>query len=73
MLFLSALTLTLTPSRIQTDLAKPTPQQVAWQDAEMGMFLHFAPNTWQDLEGDDLSTPLNKINPSYEIAQQIPA
>lgn len=27
------------------------------------MFLHFAPNTWQDSEGDNLSTPLSKIDP----------
>lgn len=27
------------------------------------MFIHFAPNTWQDNEGDDLSTPLKDINP----------
>lgn len=27
------------------------------------MFVHFAPNTWQDLESDDLSTPLSKMNP----------
>ena len=27
------------------------------------MFIHFAPNTWQDREYDDLSTPLDKINP----------
>jgi alpha-L-fucosidase len=45
-------------------LAQPTPQQRAWQDLEMGMFVHFAPNTWQDLESDDLSTPLSKINPA---------
>ena len=44
-------------------LALPTPQQVAWQDMEVGMFVHFAPNTWQDQEYDDLSTPLSKINP----------
>lgn len=44
-------------------MALPTPQQVAWQDFEVGMFIHFAPNTWQDREYDDLSTPLEKINP----------
>ncbi|HPO14369.1 MAG TPA: alpha-L-fucosidase [Candidatus Hydrogenedentes bacterium] len=44
--------------------AKPTPEQAAWQDMELGMFIHFAPNTWQDLEGDDRSTPLDKINPT---------
>lgn len=45
------------------DLPKPTPQQLAWHDAEIGMFIHFAPNTWQDNEGDDLSTPLDQIDP----------
>ena len=45
-------------------LAVPTPQQTAWQDLEIGMFVHFAPNTWQDKEGDDLSTPLSAINPA---------
>jgi alpha-L-fucosidase len=28
------------------------------------MFVHFAPNTWQDREGDNLSTPLSAINPT---------
>ena len=46
------------------ELPRPTPQQLEWQDAEIGMFLHFAPNTWQDNEGDDLSTPLSAINPA---------
>jgi alpha-L-fucosidase len=44
-------------------LARPSAQQVAWQDLEMGMFVHFAPNTWQDVESDNLTTPLAKINP----------
>ena len=44
--------------------ARPTQEQVAWQDMELGMFIHFAPNTWQDQEGDDRSTPLDKINPA---------
>ena len=43
--------------------ALPTPDQIAWQDLEIGMFIHLAPNTWQDLESDDLSTPLSEINP----------
>ena len=46
-----------------TPLAIPSPQQQAWQDLEFGMFVHLAPNTWQDLESDDLSTPLSEINP----------
>ena len=44
-------------------LAIPTRDQLAWQDLEIGMFVHIAPNTWQDKEGDDLSTPLSNINP----------
>ncbi len=31
----------------------PSPAQLAWLDLEIGMFVHFAPNTWQDKEGDD--------------------
>ena len=45
-------------------LAVPTAAQRAWQDMGMGMFIHFAPNTWQDREYDDLSTPPSAINPS---------
>lgn len=43
--------------------ARPTPQQMAWQDLEFGMFVHFAPNTWQNVESDNLSTPLSEIDP----------
>jgi len=45
-------------------LAVPTPEQTVWQDLEIGMFVHFAPNTWQGREYDDLSTPLSAINPA---------
>jgi len=45
-------------------LALPSPKQQAWQDLELGMFVHFAPNTWQDAESDNLSTPLSQINPA---------
>ena len=44
-------------------VALPSPQQIAWQNMEVGMFVHFAPNTWQDVESDNLSTPLSAINP----------
>jgi alpha-L-fucosidase len=44
-------------------LALPTAEQRAWQDMELGMFVHFAPNTWQDEESDNLTTPLSAINP----------
>lgn len=45
------------------ELAKPSPEQIAWHDMEVGMFIHFAPNTWQDEEGDKRTTPLDKLNP----------
>lgn len=44
-------------------VARPTAGQAAWQDLEMGMFVHIAPNTWQNREYDDLSTPLSEIDP----------
>ena len=28
-------------------LVKPTPQQLAWQEAELTMFLHFGVNTFR--------------------------
>jgi alpha-L-fucosidase len=43
--------------------ARPSPQQLAWHDHEIGMFIHIAPQTWQDSESDSLSTPLSAINP----------
>src|ERR1039457_5528916 len=47
-----------------TPRALPSADQMAWQDLELGMFVHFAPNTWQDAESDNLSTPLSQINPA---------
>lgn len=46
-----------------TPRALPSADQIAWQNLEVGMFVHFAPNTWQDTEGDNLTTPLSEINP----------
>jgi len=45
-------------------LALPTPGQLAWQQAEFGMFIHFAPNTYNDTQGDlgGASDP-RKFNP----------
>jgi alpha-L-fucosidase len=52
-------------------LALPSAAQAAWQDLEIGMFVHFAPNTWQDREYDDRSTPLSAINPDIDTDQWV--
>ncbi|MBU6414178.1 MAG: alpha-L-fucosidase [Planctomycetes bacterium] len=44
-------------------IAVPTADQLAWQELEVGMFIHIAPQTWQDTESDNLSTPASAINP----------
>ena len=45
-------------------LARPTPQQAAWQERELGMMICIGLETWQDKEEDTtLDTPLAKINP----------
>ncbi|HUT22919.1 MAG TPA: alpha-L-fucosidase [Sumerlaeia bacterium] len=44
-------------------LAKPTPQQAAWQDLEVGMFIHFGPWTWQDLVEGGGPVPLSIMKP----------
>ena len=41
----------------------PTPEQVAWHEAGIGLFFHWAPNVYQGGEGDNLSTPRDRINP----------
>ena len=51
-------------------LARPTPEQAAWQDLELEMFIHFAPSTWQDTQHDNLSTPLSAINPQQLDTEQ---
>ncbi|MDE2127842.1 MAG: alpha-L-fucosidase [Armatimonadetes bacterium] len=63
MLLLSTLSILLTMIPPKT-IARPTRPQLAWQRMEMGMFIHFAPNTWRNLEGDDLQEPLADINPA---------
>lgn len=52
-------------------LAVPTAQQAAWQDLEIGMFVHFAPNTWQDREYDNRLTPLSEMRPEIDTDQWV--
>jgi len=49
--------------------ALPSGNQLHWSDLEVGMFVHFAPNTWQDREYDDRSTPLSAIKADIDTDQ----
>ncbi|MCP4644195.1 MAG: alpha-L-fucosidase [bacterium] len=58
----------------------PTPEQIAWHEMEIEMFLCLDPCTWQGREYDDHSTPLSDINPAQldtdqwcEVAQSFGA
>ncbi|HKE89315.1 MAG TPA: alpha-L-fucosidase [Gemmatimonadales bacterium] len=51
--------------------ARPTPAQRAWQDLELGMFVHFAPNTWQEKEYDDLSLAPGAIIENVDTEQWV--
>jgi alpha-L-fucosidase len=44
-------------------MAVPTPEQAAWQDLEVGMFIHLAPQTWQNSESDKLTISPGDMNP----------
>jgi alpha-L-fucosidase len=44
--------------------ALPTPEQAAWQDMELEMFLCLDPCTWQGREYDDHSLPAGAIDPA---------
>ncbi len=46
-----------------SDLPRPSRSQAEWQNAEIGVFVHWAPNVYQGSEGDNLSTPNEKIDP----------
>ena len=65
----SALAQTEAATRVATARARPTAEQIAWQDLEIGMFIHFAPNTWQEREYDDRSTPLAAMQPDISTDQ----
>lgn len=51
-------------------LAKPTLQQLAWQDLELGMFCHFGMNTFCDQEWGEGTDSPQKFNPAQLDARQ---
>lgn len=54
----------------KTIIAKPTLQQLAWQDLELGMFCHFGMNTFCDQEWGDGADSPDKFNPISLDAKQ---
>ena len=54
----------------EPNIPVPTPQQIAWHEAGVGLFFHWAPNVYQGTEGDNRSTPCDQINPDRFNAKQ---
>ena len=50
-----------------TGPAKPTPQQLAFMDLELGLFIHFGLSTYTGQISGDGRQPASKFNPTGEI------
>jgi alpha-L-fucosidase len=49
---------------------KPSPQQVAWQDLEIGAIIHFGPNTFLDQEWGDGTADPSAFHPTHVDPEQ---
>lgn len=73
--------LTVLISLVQApSLPVPTAEQLAWHDLELGLFVHLAPQTWQNSESDLMTTDPKDMDPAgldtdawVEVAQQMDA
>lgn len=68
-----ALTASLAHGQNLSDI-KPLPQQVAWQDLELGVIVHFGTNTFLDREWGDGTASPDVFNPTqFDPEQWMPA
>jgi len=49
---------------------KPSPQQMAWQDLEIGVLIHFGPNTFMNREWGDGTAPATVFSPTQFDPEQ---
>lgn len=49
---------------------RPSPQQIAWQQLEIGVLIHFGTNTFLDREWGDGTAPPDTFNPAQLDAEQ---
>ena len=60
-----------TVASAQSELPKPSPAQVEWLGASVGVFVHWGPSVYQGTEYDNLSTPREQINPDRFDATKV--